>query len=62
MQHNYVNMRLIYMDMQLNCVDMHVINFYRNYFFLRVIFLLTPLSDILHAAQLRPDIRGRGLC
>ena len=27
MQHNYVNMRLIYVDMQHNYVDMHVINF-----------------------------------
>ena len=33
MQHNYVNMRIIYVEMQHNYVDMHVINFCQKLFF-----------------------------
>ena len=41
--HYYVNMRLIYVDMQHNNVDMHVINFCQKLFFLRVNFLTNAI-------------------
>ena len=50
MQHNYVNMRPIYVDMQHNNVEMQVINFCQKLFIsMGNFFLLTPLSDIIHA-------------